>query len=134
MTASTFTEHTVIGFAADLIAAHGFAVGEFVTDDGPDRHGRLCPLGALSEAIFGDPLAASTGAIDETSAPWLLYFDAVLTLTEHLVRTGDPIYKERPTINGWSDKAGRDVVLAAMWAAAAGDVEWDPPKDPEVAP
>jgi hypothetical protein len=115
MTASTFTEHTVIGFAADLIDQHGLAVGKFATDDG-----RLCPLGALSEAIFGDPLAASTGAIDETSAPWQLYFGAVLTLSEHLIATGDPIYKVRPTIDGWSDEAGRDVVLAAMRAAAAG--------------
>jgi hypothetical protein len=115
MTASTFTEHSVIGFAADLIAKHGLAIGKF-----EDYNGRLCPLGALSEAIFGDPLAASTGAIDETSAPWLLYFGAVLTLSEHLIATGDPIYKVRPTIDGWSDEAGRDVVLAAMRAAAAG--------------
>jgi hypothetical protein len=114
MTAVTFTAHSVIGIAADLIDQRGFAVGKFEVD------GRLCPLGALSEAIFGDPLAASTGAIDETSAPWQLYFDAVLTLSEHLIKTGDPIYKARPTIDGWSDKAGRDVVLAAMYAAAAG--------------
>jgi hypothetical protein len=115
MTASTFTEHSVIKFAADLIAKRGLAVGKFVTDDGC-----LCPLGALSEAIFGDPLAASTGAIDETSPTWQLYFDAVLTLSEHLIKTGDPIYKVRPTVDGWSDEAGRDVVLLAMWAAAAG--------------
>jgi hypothetical protein len=81
---SDFTEHSVIGLAADLIVQYGFAVGKFVDNDGC-----LCALGALSLVIYGDPIAASI-APTYNDDPGRLYLDARSLLKAHLAKTGDP--------------------------------------------
>jgi hypothetical protein len=109
-----FTEHSVIGQAADLIVEYGFAVGKFVDNDGC-----LCALGALSLVIYGDPIAASI-APNYHDDPGRLYLDAVFLLQSHLAESGDPVYRAVGSVSAWSDAAGADAVVAAMRAAAAG--------------
>lgn len=114
---TTFTEHSVIGQAADLIVEYGYARGKFV-----DKDGCLCALGALSLVIYGDPLAAST-APNYNDDPGRLYLDAVFLLKAHLAQSGDPVYRVTVTgsVSAWSDAAGADAVVAAMRAAAGGE-------------
>lgn len=111
---TVLTEHSVIGMAADLIDQRGYAVGQYVDDNGC-----LCVLGAISEVVFGDPLSGSMHQPCHGPA-WHLYLDVCFLLTGHLRDSGDPVYKDKPSLSDWSDAAGRDRVIAAMRACAAG--------------